>query len=129
MCAAGCEYALSVVHDFGRLQVWQRSRELMVTVDGLTRNFPRSDRGVVAGQVRRAVLSIAANIAEGCGKSSRKETIRFLQIASGSAVEAECHVLLATDLRYLPPRASHGLLDQIKSIQRMLRGLMANLPD
>jgi four helix bundle protein len=101
----------------------------MVAVDGLTRSFPRSDRGVVAGQVRRAVLSIAANIAEGCGKSSRRETIRFLQIASGSAVEAECHVLLATDLRYLPPRASHELLGQIKSIQRMLRGLMANLPD
>jgi four helix bundle protein len=108
--------------------VWQRSRELAVTIDALTRNFPRSDRGVVSGQLRRAALSVPANIAEACGKSSRKETLRFLQIASGSAAETENHLLLAGDLRYLPPKARHELYGQIKSIQRMLIGLMANLP-
>jgi four helix bundle protein len=116
------------VHDFRRLVVWQRSRELAVSIDGLTRAFPRADRSVVSGQLRRAALSIPANIAEGCGKSSRRETIRFLQIASGSAREAENHIILAGDLGYLTPATRDELLDGVKSIQRMLGGLMSRLP-
>jgi four helix bundle protein len=83
------------MHDFRQLQVWQQSRELAVALDGLVRKFPRSDAGVVSGQLRRAALSIPANIAEGCGKSSRRETLRFLQIACGSATETENHLLIA----------------------------------
>ena len=116
------------MHDFRRLRVWQCSRELAVAVDALTRRFPRSDRGVVAGQLRRAVLSIPANIAEGRGKSSRQETIRFFQIASGSARETENHLLIAADLGYIPAHAREKLTGDIKSIQAMLIGLMDKLP-
>jgi four helix bundle protein len=116
------------MHDFRRLQVWQRSREIAVALDALTREFPRSDRGVVAGQLRRAVLSIPANIAEGCGKSSRRETIRFLQIASGSARETENHLLIAADLGYVSARDRDELTDRVKTIQRMLAALMNKLP-
>ena len=116
------------MHDFRRLSVWQGSRELAVAIDALTRRFPRSDRGIAAGQLRRAVLSIPANIAEGCGKSSRKETIRFLQIASGSALEAESHLLIASDLGYISSSAREDLVGQLKAIQRMLVGLMKKLP-
>jgi four helix bundle protein len=116
------------MHDFRRLVVWQRSRQLAVTVDRLTRTFPRVDRGVVSGQLRRAALSIPANIAEGCGKSSRRETIRFLQIASGSAREVESHIVLAADLGFLTVPSRDELLGNTKSIQRMLEGLMRNLP-
>ena len=94
----------------------------------LTRGFPRSDHGVIAGQLRRAALSIPANIAEGCGKSSRKEVVRFLQIASASAMETESHLLVAADLDYLAPKASEHALAEIRSIQRMLSGLMKNIP-
>jgi len=117
------------MHDFRRLKVWQLARELAVATDDLTRHFPRVDRGVVGGQLRRAALSVPANIAEGCGKSSRKETVRFLQIALGSAKETENHVLIASDLRYLHPKAREDMLAKIHSIQRMLIGLMRNLPD
>ena len=116
------------MHDFRRLKVWQAARELVVATEEITRRFPRSDRGVVAGQLRRAALSVPANIAEGCGKSSRKETVRFLQIALGSAKETENHLLIASDLRYLHPKAREDLLAKIHSIQRMLVGLMRNLP-
>jgi four helix bundle protein len=116
------------MHDFRRLHVWQRSRELAVSVSQLTRGFPRSDRGVVASQVRRAALSIPANIADGCGKSSRKEDIRFFQIASASAMEVESHLHVATDLGYLPPKASEHSIGEVKAIQRMLAGLMKRLP-
>ena len=118
----------SSMHDFRRLQVWQQSRELAVELDAIVRKFPRSDGGVVGGQLHRAALSIPANIAEGCGKSSRKETLRFLQIGCGSATETENHVLLAGDLKYIEPRECENLLGKVKSIQRMLKGLMAKLP-
>jgi four helix bundle protein len=116
------------MHDFRRLHVWQRSRELAIAVHALTRNFPPDDRGVVAGQLRRSVFSIPANIAEGCGKSSRKETIRFLQIASGSTTETENHLVMATDLHYITQKAGEQLTGDIKAIQRMLGALIKNLP-
>ena len=116
------------MHDFRRLQVWQRSRELAVAIDRLTRDFPRRDRGVVGGQLRRAALSIPATISEGCGKSSRKETVRYLQMASGSAAEAENHLLIASDMSYMTPEVRERYLGELKSIQRMLAKLIANLP-
>jgi four helix bundle protein len=109
--------------------VWQRARELAVALDELTRRFPRSDHGVVAGQLRRAALSISANIAEGCGKSSRKETLRFFQIAAGSARETENHLLIGGDLGYLSSDEREELTGRLKSIQRMLAGLMSRLPN
>jgi len=127
MCP-GHRLHLSGVHDFRRLVVWQRARELAVTTSKLTRAFPYSDHGVVSSQLRRAALSIPANIAEGCGKSSRKEVMRYFQIAAASAMEAESHLLVASDLGYLPAKASEHTLAEIQSIQRMLAGLMKKLP-
>ncbi|MDB4881381.1 MAG: four helix bundle protein [Gemmatimonadetes bacterium] len=108
------------MHDFRRLHVWQKSRELFGAVDKLTRTFPRSDRGVVAGQLRRSAFSIPTNIAEGCGKSSPKETVRFLQIAAGSVNETESHIVMATDLGFIRPKLSEELLVQVVSIRKML---------
>ena len=116
------------MHDFRRLMVWQRARELAVGVDRLIRGFPRRDRGVVGSQLRRAALSIPSTIAEGCGKSSRKETIRYLQMASGSASEVENHFLIASDLGYMDPEVRERYLGELKTIQRMLAKLIANIP-
>jgi four helix bundle protein len=131
---AGCgdllhKNQLGAMHDFRRLLVWQRARELFVAVDRLTRSFPRADRGVLSSQLRRAALSIPSNIAEGCGKNAPKETIRFLQIAAASVTETESHLVLATDLGYLHPKQSEALLDQVESIRRMLFRLTKNLAD
>ncbi|HEV7991425.1 MAG TPA: four helix bundle protein [Gemmatimonadaceae bacterium] len=117
------------MHDFKRLQVWQKARELAVAVDGLTRTFPRGDRGVVAGQLRRSALSIPSNIAEGCGKGSPRETVRYLQIALGSAKETENHLLIAADLRYISVGTREERIGEVTSIQRMLIGLMRNLSE
>src|SRR3954469_2494631 len=124
MCAQ-----LACMHDFKRLQVWQKARELAVAIDELTRTFPRDDRGVVAGQLRRSALSIPSNIAEGCGKSSRKECVRFLQIALGSAKETENHLLIAADLRYITTGTREKQIGEVTSIQRMLAGLMRNMSE
>jgi len=117
------------MHDFRRLLVWQRARELFVAVDRLTKTFPRSDRGVLASQLRRSALSIAANIAEGCGKNSLRETLRFLEVAAGSVTETENHLLLATDLGYIHQKTSDALIEQIVAIRRMLFRLRKNLAE
>ena len=116
------------MHDFRRLQVWQRSRDLAVATERIARSFPRMDRGVVSSQLRRAIISIPANIAEGCGKSSRKESLRFLQIAAGSATEAENHILIAFELGYLGADSRDELLERLNHVQRMLHRLMQNFP-
>ena len=117
------------MHEFRRLKVWQLARALALEVDALVRTFPRADRGVIGNQLRRAALSVPANIAEGCGKSSRRETIRFLEIASGSAMESEHHVQMAADLNYLTPAQCDVLVQRATSLQRMLRGLITNFPE
>jgi four helix bundle protein len=116
------------MHDFRRLTVWQRAREFAVGVDRLTRAFPRRDGGVVGRQLRRAAISIPSNIAEGSGKGSRKETIRFLEIASRSASEAENHLIIASDMGFVTPEIREHLLGHVKTIQRMLAKLILNLP-
>ena len=116
------------MHDFRRLAVWQRAREFAIAIDIRTKSFPHADHGVVAGQLRRSAISIPANIAEGCGKGSRKETIRFFHIALGSATETESHLMIAADFGYLEPQTRETLLGEIKTIQRMLAKLAANLP-
>jgi four helix bundle protein len=122
------ERTLCFMHDFRRLDVWCRARDLVIAVDKVTREFPRSDRGVIASQLRRAVLSVPANIAEGCGRNSRKETIQFLRVASGSATEAESHLEVAAGLRYLNGAQQERLVGELKAIQRMLFRLIQNLP-
>lgn len=112
------------MHDFRRLKVWQLAREFAVAVHGVTRDFPRADRGVVSGQLRRAALSIPANIAEGCCKGSPREVLRFFHIAHGSLREAESHILIASDLGYVDPKARDRLLATASSIERMLFKLM-----
>ena len=116
------------MHDFRRLEAWRRARDLVVAVDSAIRRFPRSDRGLVAAQLRRAVLSIPANIAEGCGRNSRTDTIRFLRIASGSAAEAESHLEVAAAMRHLNTAEHEALIRELTAIQRMPFRLIQNLP-
>jgi len=116
------------MHDFRRLKVWQRARAFAVVVSQVTRGFPRSDHGVIASQLRRAALSVPANIAEGFGKSSRKDVVRFFQIAAASAMEVESHLFVAADLGYLSPKAREQTLPEAQAIQRMLAGLMKKVP-
>ena len=74
------------MHDFRKLVVWKLSRDLGTDIYRLCAGRPRAE-AVITSQLRRAGMSIAANIAEGCGKSSRSEVVRYLDIAAGSAAE------------------------------------------
>jgi four helix bundle protein len=115
------------VHDFRKLLVWQLARELGVDVYKRCAVRPRSELAVTA-QVRRSALAIATNIAEGCGKSSRAETVRYLDIAAGSAAETEHHLEVWRDVGGIDEKSCDELLARVVSIRRMLRALIAKLP-
>jgi four helix bundle protein len=89
------------VKNFRDLKVWERAHHLTIDVYRATRGFPREELYGLTSQARRCSASIAANIAEGCGRRGNAEFHRFLQIASGSACELDYHLLLARDLGFL----------------------------
>lgn len=70
--------------------------------------------------MRRAAVSIASNIAEGCGRDGERELARYLTIASGSACEVECQILLAGDLEFLSKETCEALDAQVNEIKKML---------
>jgi four helix bundle protein len=116
------------VHDFRKLLVWQLSRDLGTDIYRLCARRPREE-AVVTTQLRRAGLSIAANIAEGCGKSSRSEVIRYLDIAAGSAAETEHHLAVWRDLGGVESSVADEMLARVTAIRRMLRALSLKLPE
>jgi len=87
--------------DFRDLRVWLKAHELTLKVYTETASFPKEELYGLTSQIRRCSASIAANIAEGCGRRGNGEFHRFLQIAAGSASELDYHLLLANDLKFL----------------------------
>ena len=83
--------------DFRELKVWRKAHELTLAVYQITASFPREELYGLTAQLRRAGSSIAANLAEGCGRNGDAELARFCSMAMGSASELEYHLLLARD--------------------------------
>jgi four helix bundle protein len=115
------------MEDFKDLRVWQKAYELTLNVCRKSATFAKEEMYGLTSQLRRATMSIGANIAEGCGRRSDPELRRFLQIARGSANEVECHLLLARDLRFLPPDDFKNLEGLVLGMQRMLASLVQRL--
>ena len=113
--------------DFKALKVWQKAHEMTLHTYRVTAGFPKQEMYGLTSQLRRAPASIGANIAEGCGRRSDGEMCRFLQIARGSASEAEYHFLLARDLRFLEEQDFQKLSGLADELQRMLTGLMRSI--
>ena len=82
------------------MKVWDKAHALALTRNNLTSGFPKQEIFGMVAQIRRSGSSIAANIAEGCGRGSNLEFQRFLQMAMGSASELEYHLLLSRDLHF-----------------------------
>lgn len=109
-----------LVRDFRSLRAWQRGRELTLDVYRLTRSFPKTESYGLTAQIRRSAVSIPANIAEGAGRSSRRDYARFLDFALGSANELESHLLIATDLGLLSADSLRRLVESDVEVRKML---------
>jgi four helix bundle protein len=115
------------VKDFHELKVWQKAHELTLAVYRVTAPFPREELYGLTSQLRRAIASVAANLAEGCGRSGDAEFARFCSIAMGSASEVEYHLLLARDLKLLKPAEYQELAPRATELKRMLTALLQKL--
>jgi four helix bundle protein len=112
------------VKDFRTLKVWERAHVLALSVYRLTQGFPKEEMYGITSQMRRSGSSIAANLAEGCGRSGNGEFHRFLCVAMGSAVELEYFLLLARDLALVSSESYESVTDQTVEVQRMLGSLI-----
>ena len=117
------------MHNFRKLLVWSRARALGADVYRLCIPVTVPEKKTITAQLRRSALSISANIAEGCGKRSRAEGIRYLEIAAGSASETEHHLIMAADLDILSTRESQLLADESVQVSRMIRALINRFPE
>ena len=113
--------------DFKDLKVWVKAHAVTLAIYESTRNFPRQEIYGLTSQMRRAAASIAANIAEGCGRRSDAELHRFLQIARGSTSDLEYHLLLARDLRFMNGADFKRIEAGIVEVQRMITSLVQRL--
>jgi len=110
--------------DFRDLKVWEKAHELALDCYGITAGFPKHEIFGIVAQIRRSGSSIAANIAEGCGRGGNAEFQRLLQMAMGSASELEYHILLSRDLHFLEHDPRDLLRDKVIEIKKMLASLI-----
>jgi len=115
------------IRSYQDLEVWQKAMRLVGQVYRLTRKFPKEELYALTSQVRRAGVSVPANIAEGWARGSRKEYVQFLRVARGSLLELETLLMIAENLGYLRNTDPTKVLSQVQEISRMLSGLMASL--
>jgi four helix bundle protein len=109
------------------LNVWKWAIDLVVTVYKSTASFPSHERFGLTSQIRRAAVSIPANIAEGTARDSPKEFAYFLSNAQGSASELETELLIAHKLGYLDAKSYTAIRKEIDSIGRMIFGLSQSI--
>ncbi len=114
--------------DFRKLEVWQKTQNLVSSIYRVTDTFPGTERYGLTSQMRRAAVSISANLAEGCGRMGDIELRRFVRISLGSLSELECQLLLAINLQFLKAESAGEIVAEVHSIRGMLQSLHRALP-
>ena len=112
---------------FHELKVWQLGMQLTEQVYRLTADFPKSETYGLSSQMRRSVVSIPSNIAEGQGRDSTKKFIHFLAIAFGSICELETQLLLANRFNYLSETDLKAVMVILTATSKTTRGLQKSL--
>ena len=112
---------------FRDLKVWEKAHQLVKGLYQATGHFPTEEKFGLTAQMRRAAVSIPANIAEGCGRGSDRDMARFLQMSMGSASELEYELLLAHELGLLDSQSLQELAERTTEVKRMLASLIRRL--
>ena len=114
---------MASVSDYRELRVWQEALALAELVYGATKCFPADERFGLTSQVRRAAVSVPSCIAEGNARSSTRDYLRFLSMASGSLAEVETQLVLCARLGYLPESESKELLQKLRGVHKLLHAM------
>ena len=118
---------MSEIRSYRDLIAWQKAMALAKRIYGATRLFPKEEVYGLTQQMRRAAASIASNIAEGYGRGSRRDYVRFLHTARGSLYEVETQVLLAKEMSYLTDKQAASLLEDTGECSKLLYALIKSL--
>ncbi|MBQ6119651.1 MAG: four helix bundle protein [Clostridia bacterium] len=113
--------------NYKQLNVWNKSMELTDAVYDLIEKMPKTEQFSLAAQLRRAVISVPSNIAEGNGRVSAKEFKQFLSVAKGSVYEVETQLLIGVRRQFLPQADAEIALSLCDDVSRMLTGLIFHL--
>jgi four helix bundle protein len=115
------------MQNYKDLKVWEKAHQFTLGVYRVSKSFPKEEIYGLTSQLRRAASSIAANIAEGCGKNTKNDFANFLNISLGSSNEAEYFVLLAKDLNYVSLEEYDVLIKLINEVKAMLIALIGKV--
>ena len=116
-----------MVKTYRDLLVWQKGMTLVIEVYKLTNLFPREELYGLTSQIRRSAVSLPSNIAEGHGRNTTQDYIRFLYIANGSLYELQTQVEIALNLEYVSQADFEHIYEQSREIERMLSRLIQKL--
>src|SRR5688572_33385185 len=108
------------MQNYKDLKVWGKAHQFTLEVYEITKVFPKEEIYSLTNQLRRAASPIPSNIAEGCGKNSQAEFAHYLNIALGSANEAEYFLILSKDLKYLTQEDFNSLSGLVNELKAML---------
>ncbi len=112
-----------MIKNFKDLLVWQQARTLTKQIYFLSQSFPKEETYGLSGQIRRAIISVISNIAEGHSRSSTKDYIQYISMAIGSLAEVETQLIIACDLQYLQEETIGDTFASIHDLQRKLHSL------
>jgi four helix bundle protein len=115
------------MQDYRKLTVWRKAHAVALGIHRVTESIPRRGNAGLVSQIRRAALSIPANIAEGCARGSDVDFAKFLQVAVGSSAELEYHLHFAADAALLRMEEFTARQEEIVEVRRMLIGLLKHL--
>ena len=119
----------NITYSFEKLNAWQAAKKLVVDVYQLLDSFPKFENYALCDQIRRSVVSVPSNIAEGSGRKSLKEQIHFLEIAYGSLMEVYNQLLIAIELAYITKESVDAIKPTIDAVAKMINGLSKTYSD
>jgi four helix bundle protein len=115
------------MRDHRKLRAFELADELVLSIYSATKAFPREEQFGLTSQIRRAAISVAPNVVEGCARKSQADYVRFLDMAFASTREVEYQLSIAARLGYLGPPAAEQLSLQAEETAKVLAGLLRSL--
>ncbi len=112
------------IRNFTDLNAWKEAHKIVLMIYKITKKFPREELFGLTNQLRRAVVSVTSNIAEGFSRYSYKEKSQFYSISLGSLTEVENQVIIASDLEYISSQEFEALTENIITVSKLLNGLI-----
>jgi S23 ribosomal protein. len=115
------------MHNYKEMKIWQKARKLVKEVYKISKKLPKEELYALTSQIRRAVISVPANIAEGAGRGTDRDFCHFLDIARGSLFELDTLLILSSDLEYVSEEELNPVFESINEIIKMMVSFQSRL--